>query len=264
MGPRSNRRLASVVVLFVLVLSGLALGTGDAASATLKKYAATGDSIARGSAGWPPDDWLGDAHGYPDELIGFLGAGHTLEKVAVNGDDTSDLLGHLTTPGSAVQNAVLGATNVTICIGGNNLLHCADWPFDVIDDSVRACMDEGVAQFAADWPAIVDAVKALNPGARLVVMTIYNPFRGSDWQYNEVRPRLDSINSTIKSYTWKGYSVADVATKFKGTFPLFSGDWFLYYWKVCKYTNMCWLSDPHLSPAGDDYIGKIHEPYMLK
>ncbi len=227
-----------------------------------RPYAALGDSIVTGATGWPPDPF-GWGSSYADRFQGnHLGPlyGTYLVNLAENGDTSWDLLQLLRTD-ATLRYWVSRACVITICIGGNNLLRCAGWPFySDFGSSELSCASYGANRFASDWPQILAELDKLNPNAARFVMTVYNPFRDQNvwWAWNDrdnhrrLEPYLHSMRNTI--LYWQaagGYDIGDAHVDWHGT----SGGTY----RVCNYTNMCNIArDPHPTGSGDAQIAARH------
>lgn len=169
------------------------------------RYVSFGDSIAAGHA--INDDWeknygtrsqYGNSGNtktaivpgcYTDlihkDLISTLGGNVNLTSFAKSGDRVDDLIRML--DHDRVRNAVAKADYVTLCIGANDVLEPALSHLDeyinvgslanaeaVIETNFAALSDDNNAY---SYKALFDKLSAINPDARFVFTTVYNPYK---------------------------------------------------------------------------------------
>jgi hypothetical protein len=191
---------------------------------------------------------------FADFLRGVAGP-VTLNNRAVPLLKSGDLLTALkddVPPG--LRGDVRSAQILTISIGGNNLLACADDDYTNLD---AACTDEGASDFARDWPLILAEIRTgIGSTARLYVMTIYNPYKEDDPNFAVADAALQQINAVIQNPAHQAtynYKVADVYTDFRGRLPDGTE-------KTCAWTRFCEPDrDPHPSQAGHTEIARVHQ-----
>lgn len=213
-------------------------------------YTALGDSIAFGIG-------ASDNYGYVYYLRDFLTTPHccvNLANRAVPGFTSSDLLHQLQTD-AATREAVKEAKLITISIGGANLVDCT------YDPNPPACFPQAVVTFAVDWPQILNEIRnCLRARAEILVMTVYNPFRGDDPNFQAFEFFIKQINKVInncETLSIYKYLVVDVHADFLGQFT--DGRW-----KVCTWTHSCESpSDPHPTNAGHLEIARLHQLVFL-
>ncbi|RBW67895.1 GDSL-type esterase/lipase family protein [Bacillus taeanensis] len=216
-------------------------------------YVALGDSIAWG---------LGAAQnrGYVDLFYKFLvkmiDKKFILHNLAVPRFSTSSLYSQLRIDPNT-KHKVKEAKLITISIGGNNLLSAAGDNFSIIDER---CAALGVLSFQHDWPKILYEIrKRLKSKASIYVMTLYNPYRGSDPNFTKADSFIQEINRIIlnSAYIKKyKYEVVDVYSYFKGKMNE--------NWKVCKWTHFCEKErDPHPTDDGHSQIYMLHKGKLL-
>lgn len=177
-------------------------------SRALFNYVSLGDSIAVGHAideNWESQYGYQTQYGegsnkhtvivdgsYTDllmeELISVHGPGHVSAKsFAHSGDTVADLMTKLTHEG--VINAIKKADLVTVCIGANDVLQPA---MTRINEYINAG-DSALAEISADvtaklntlnndsastsFVALFDALNRINPDAKYVFTTVYNPYK---------------------------------------------------------------------------------------
>lgn len=169
-------------------------------------YVSFGDSIAAGHAidsNWETNYGTGSQYGvngntetvivpgcYTDiirnELVSIYGASNVFVKsFARSGDKVSDLMDKLTH--AAVISALEKADLVTVCIGANDVLGYVPGGMDdyiqngdtsTIDAAVEtsmATLDNDAA--ATSYKSLFDRLAAINPNAKYVFTTIYNPYK---------------------------------------------------------------------------------------
>ena len=209
-------------------------------------YTALGNSIAFGIG-------ASDHYGYVYYLRDFLTTPHccvSLANRAVPGFTSSDLL-HQLRNDAPTREAVREAKLITISIGGNNFLNCPSAP------NPPACFAEGVATFVVDWPQILNEIRnCIRARAEILVMTIYNPLRGDDPNFQNLEFFIQQINKVINNCESRSiykYLVVDVHADFLGQFT--DGRW-----KVCTWTHFCEPTpDPHPTNAGHLEIARLHQ-----
>ena len=169
------------------------------------RYVALGDSIAVGHA--INTDWEAN-YGYqtqygencntqtvivPDsytdlihkDLIEQYSGLAAATSFAHSGDMVSDLMAKLNH--TTVRDAIAKANIVTVCIGANDVLQPALMNFDQYVNSgdlsgITAIVQANLAKLANDndansYKALFDKLVAINPNAKYVFTTIYNPYK---------------------------------------------------------------------------------------
>lgn len=215
------------------------------------QYTALGNSIAFGTGAH-------NNYGYVHYLRDFLKALYpcvNLLNQANSGFTSSDLLQQLQHD-AFTRAAVKKADMITISVGGANLLDCIN------ATDIPACLSNGVAAFAHDWPLILKEIrKSIGSNAEIYVMTVYNPFRGDDPNYFTVEFFIKQINHVIHNHKYRSsfhYDVVEVHSDFQGLFS--DGRW-----KVCTWTHFCQVPpDPHPTDSGHLEIARLHELVFLK
>jgi lysophospholipase L1-like esterase len=205
------------------------------------KYAALGDSVPAGDALPSPED--GNYAALLSAAMTQVGYEVNFHNVSVSGQATAGLLAELTTPGSRTMAAVAGADIVTVNIGGNNVLYPMIGFFNEfmsglgITDIAAAnpmqlaglvgalagytltaeqigILEAGVAGFAADFPQIIAAVRALAPGSVVIVSTIFNPIPAELAMYDAAELIVGALNEIITAGDGIFYIVADTYAAF--------------------------------------------------
>ena len=233
--------LLSLAMLFTLLPPGAALAASPS-------YVALGDSITTGYG------LAEEETAFPTTVANNVGA--TLTDLAANGETSASLLTKLQTDGS-VKTAVSDADVITITIGGNDLMdalyaYLAEKYNEGKDESTQMTAEQikemltgqggavnigtlwslitpltqfpsatefttAVDMFSSNLSSIISQIKMLNAGARIVVVTQYNPYSHlSNQTIGSVVTAFDNgiqqLNEKISSQT--DIKVADVYTVF--------------------------------------------------
>ena len=224
------------------VLNALPVLHADAADT---KILILGDSI---SAGYGLKN---GENGYYDYLADVTGG--TVTNLAVSGDATENLIEKLDT--DAYRNAVTDANLICISIGGNDLLRPAQAYVESMRKDGESLLDTVIrvakegdpqtliigmtraltpARTAAktNFPLIESKIRALNPNAKIVMQTIYNPFEVSPEYLAQKNYSADTLNNYQKLTTYinntvnsinkvirelKSISYADIYEDFNGS-----------------------------------------------
>ncbi|HEX2924914.1 MAG TPA: GDSL-type esterase/lipase family protein [Ruminiclostridium sp.] len=174
-------------------------------------------------------------------------------NLGVEGYGSTELLKLITNPSSQQKSDIdrlKKASLVTITVGGNNLLiplisavnaklgsgksiytsNASEIQTAVLGllfdqtslTNLENALKDGVLKFTGDakqkkpgeFAAIISQIKRLNPKAKIIVQTLYNPYK--DLLFPEFAGYLDAMNSAIinGSSGGKNYMVADVASAF--------------------------------------------------
>lgn len=171
------------------------------------RYVSLGDSIAAGhtiNSAWAEDYGTGSQYGnngntqtaivpnsYTDlihkDLVSLYGGTVSATSFAKSGDRVDDLIAML--DHDVVNRAIAKADYVTVCIGANDVLEPAlsqleDYinAGDSALQEIQAVVDANLAVLADDtnansYTALFNKLSAINPDAKYVFMTVYNPYR---------------------------------------------------------------------------------------
>ena len=170
------------------------------------RYVSLGDSIAAGhtiNGDWERDYGTGSQYGnngntkttivpncYTDlihkELEATYGEGYVFTtSFAKSGDTVSDLIAKL--DHAPVREAISKANLVTLCIGANDVLQPAMSNLDQYINHgnlsvIESTVEENLAILnddsnALSYRALFDKLKTINPKAKFVFTTIYNPYK---------------------------------------------------------------------------------------
>lgn len=207
------------------------------ASKTKTHYVSLGDSIAAGhtiNAEWASNYGEGSQYGkngnlstvivpqsYTDlirnELVNIHGADHvSVTSFARSGDTVADLMDKLSH--AAVRSAIEQADIVTICIGANDVLQPAMSRLEEYINAgasalagMTALVDANLAVLADDnnansYAALFNKLFSINPYAKYVFTTIYNPYKYL-WLDDGVNGFLGPILNTIPDISILGFDI---------------------------------------------------------
>ncbi len=223
-------------------------------------YVALGDSLATGSTS--RGTTTSYVHGFRSFLEAEYGVEVTLENLAADGDDSTDLLAWLDDETFAYK--VSQAHIITLSIGGNNIMHAGRNSFSDIDEDAA---EEGTGRFEEEYALIIARIRDLNPDAQIISMTLYNPYNTKPITGYEDDPRLHNITKEyvdrINDQIWDiadsddvNYFVADVYS----SFLQYANDGkmgeitYFYPHRWVKFTR-----DPHPNQTGQNLMRAIHE-----
>jgi lysophospholipase L1-like esterase len=201
-----------------------------------------------------------------------------VQKLATNGYRTNDIyvklgLAEGTIMDAVYENAIKGASIITISLGGNNLMQAAKdsssysgYNFNVVNDAIA---QQGVKDFNDQWAPIINKIRELNSNAQIIVTTVYNPFNelSDSTLHNQIDSylfRLDGtgVNDVITSSSNMGYSVADVYKAFNDSYSNNMGVVTYFYpssWDIAGILTR----NPHPNVAGQDIITRLHKEVYI-
>lgn len=263
---RRARRPLTFLFAAVFSLTSLFASVSFAAEPVIINYVALGDSIATGTV-----DYWSSISPYVKYFHDFLKTQHpaatvNLTNLAQDGDRSNELLAKLRNSDFAAT--VANAQVITISMGGNNLMQAAAVPgFTSIDWGLA---DQGVTDFAEQWPQIVQKIRELNPTAKIIVLTVYNPYNKSPSNlykddrglFDATEPYLHQINDLIRHYAQgdkPAYSVADVNGAFMAYQPSSMGSVTYMYPAWYQYL----FRNPHPQALGQQIITSLHQEAYL-
>ena len=172
--------------------SELSETTGEEA-VFMPQYVSLGDSIANGYG-------LGNEKSYTTLLAEALGYSDVLSE-CVDGQTSSDLLAAI---GASTANYE-GARLVTVSTGANNILGPAMPALLMLmvapeigvstiqSPSFDAMLRDGITRLRTDLPKIVSALREKNGDMEIVLLSVYNPFRG-------VKVPLSAADGTVTEF----------------------------------------------------------------
>lgn len=199
-------------------------------SPPLARYVSLGDSIAAGhtiNSAWEDDYGTNSQYGnngntqtaivpnsYTDlihkDLVSLYGGTVSAMSFAKSGDRVDDLIAML--DHDVVNRAIAKADYVTVCIGANDVLEPAlsqleDYinAGDSALQEIQAVVNANLAILADDtnansYTALFNKLSAINPDAKYVFMTVYNPYRylhideGTDGFFSPLLNTIPDIN----------------------------------------------------------------------
>ena len=200
------RKFLCVVLSLLVCLSCTAIAGAQEAPLS---YVVLGDSIGWGAGVLNSDE----------AAFGKIVAdteGYAFKNDAVNGYTTSDLLRHLEKPEIAAD--VENADIISVSIGGNNFLR-GNMKQLIADASSGdySGFDAIAENFYAEFSAIIEKIKELNPDALILAQTLYNP--GQESIREIYQQGADRLNAGYRRYLAENpgaYELLEVADAFLG------------------------------------------------
>ena len=202
--------ILSVVVFCALafVISGVKLNASAELIQQTVNYVSLGDSIAAGyglsgyDASYQLDGSVFVEDSYAKKFADYLKTKYSTVNASsfgVSGDTVSDLINKVTNTAnpdySDLQVAVASADIITICIGANNILGPAkDDLGNQIQEglfanvgssnvemqlnyvSTEQAMDDGLIQIGSQLGDLIDEIRNVNAGAKIIFLDVYNPY----------------------------------------------------------------------------------------
>lgn len=235
--------LFKMIFTVLIILIFLKRDVNDIYIGSTCTYTALGDSIAFGSGATNRYGYVYRFYDYLRVRVGNV----KLKNLSFLGRTSSGLLKQLQT-NIETWHAVKYAKIITISIGGNNLLKSAWGNYTMIDEKIALA---GVEKFCDDWSKILHCIrKQIGSRAKIYVMTLYNPFRIEDPNYDAANRFITRINNCIADpelIALYKYVVVDVYSLFESN-P--DKDW-------TKFTQS--LRNPHPNDEGHHQIALLHE-----
>lgn len=254
------KKLTSSIIAFIMLFLSFIAAVpvyADTVNVTPPKYVALGDSISFGMSATNNMGYTAMFSNHLKSLQPYTNLDFVNKSLP--GYTTTELLQQIMNP--SVQAELSNANIITISIGGNNLLtpligtiaaafqldpnsqtFIAELtakiagnpndaalilgklqdPTDPLAQMLNAGLQNGVAKFAAELPAIISTIRTLSPNSKIYFNTLYNPLPASDPLYSQYNALIGSINSGILAgSTALIYNVVDVAAIFSNyTGPL--------------------------------------------
>ena len=187
-----------------------------AVEARAVRFVVLGDSIAAGAMLRSKSD------AYASLVAGAKGYG--LRNLAVNGYNSADLR-EMVTRDEAAREEIARADIIAVSIGGNDMLHTGDilgsLALGMLGDyeALEPIMGPVFAGNRENLAAIVTELRALNPEARLIVQTLYNPAFPLPSLREAYGRGVEIINKSIYDYLEQNpgaFEIADVYSAFEG------------------------------------------------
>ena len=205
------------LLLCAVMLCGACL---PALAAGRTYYVVLGDSISRGAGIRNPNEAcygriIANTNGYDYANFG------------VDGNMSDDLLSKLYRD-TGVINAVKAADIISISIGGNDFLR-DNMPAMIAKGLVEdyGQIDRIVSGFSENFNVIIAKIKEYNPGALLLVQTLYNPMEGTAVVNKVYAQALSQLNAVYTDYAAAHpgeIEIVDVAAAFAGKSGLIAID----------------------------------------
>lgn len=242
MGIELKHTLIKKVFINILcVLTVVSAGFSDVSAEDISRITILGDSISSGY-GLSENDrnyggWLGE----------YFGA--EVRNFAAVGETTSQLMDIIETDSEVVE-SLENADLICVSIGGNDILDIfyedlkgiadgfsvsRNGNFSVSPESIEklilsfsSSLGPASAEAGKNIGEISDRITEINPEARLVFQTVYNPFETDDESmkslytplYTFTSIYLSAINNAVKSNDKIAF--ADIQNKFRGNCPQFT------------------------------------------
>lgn len=238
-----RRILLAVFTVFIMLIPGTA-AMGETAD---KKLTVLGDSIASGYglAEYAP----GNNYSAPLSFGNMLGAEfESYRNFAADGRTSRQLLDALTAPSGTLADAVCDADVIVISIGGNDFLQpmisavkkaamgdyeliaaifkgefraemLGDYSQRILTSALDAAKLVDVEKTAENIRKCVKIISDMNPNARIILMTVYDPFSGNvllKAASDVAKERLSVLNTEIMAMEDGNVSVIDVYSAFDG------------------------------------------------
>jgi lysophospholipase L1-like esterase len=222
-------------------------------------YVALGDSLATGTTS--RGTTTSYVYGFYNNLkTTYSDATVTMKNLSNDGDKASDLLSKLTNDSTFIAE-VTKANIITVSIGGNNILGAGKNSFSQIDHQIA---EDGTKAFESEYNLIIKKIRELNNDAKIIAMTLYNPYNtvaisgytGDPKLHEEIKPYIRRINAQIQGITDSNYKVADVYSHFLTNYAdkgKMGSVTYFYPSSLLKFTR-----DPHPNQTGQNEMAKIH------
>lgn len=246
--------------------------------ASLGNLTVVGDSIA---SGYGLSGYVsGDDYSAPGSFGSILSANcDSYANFAVDGRKSGELLSALSD--EKIADSISGADNVVVSIGGNDFLKpifntvkveaitdtaviqaildgtfkaemISEYTNRIMTAALSAAENVDTAATVGNIRQITERIHELNPDARIVLLTVYNPFNGNvllSAAGNVAEGKLAELNNGIKALESDYVKVADIYGAFRG--------------KEGQVTNINKL-DIHPNSEGHIIIGREIKKALLK
>lgn len=239
-----RKTMLAILIIFSMLIP-TAGASGDAV--TNKMLTVLGDSIASGYG--LSEYTAGNNYSAPLSFGNMLGAEfESYRNFAVDGRTSRQLLDALSAPNEALEAAVKDADVIVVSIGGNDFLQpmisavkkaalgdyelfarilsegfSADMPGEYLQKILTSALDAAkgvdIQKTAANIKECVNIISKENPNARIILMTIYDPFSGSvllKAASDVAKERLSILNSAICELESENVNIIDVYGAFDG------------------------------------------------
>ncbi|MBD5128852.1 MAG: hypothetical protein HDT43_02845 [Ruminococcaceae bacterium] len=220
------------------------------ANSESKKYGSVtviGDSIA---SGYGLSEYVsGNNYSALDSFGNLLGAESAeYENYAVDGRRSDELLEVFSDKNSPLVSSVSETDNVIISIGGNDFLkpmldaiktraftdtdfflsilegdisagNISEYSNGILQSALTAARNVDVDGTVGNIRKVTEKISSLNPDARIILLTVYNPFAGNvllTAASEAAEEKLAALNDGIKSLEGDRIFIADIYEVFKG------------------------------------------------
>lgn len=266
------KKLLITAVIFLTAISG-------SAPAERGSITVLGDSIA---SGYGLSDYVsGNNYSAPESFGNLLGAGNPQYKnYAVDGRNSDELLAAVSDENDPIMSSISNAGNVIISIGGNDFLmpmlnavktaaltdtdffmsilggdissgSISEYSNNILRSALTAARAVDVEHSVNNIRRITERISALAPDARVILLTVYDPFSGNvllTAASEAAEEKLAELNGGIKSLEGGNVFVADIYSEFKG--------------HESEFTNIGRL-DIHPNGAGHERIYEVLSEMLL-
>lgn len=234
------KKLLISAVIFLSAISG-SISEGRGSITVL------GDSIA---SGYGLSEYVpGNDYSAPESFGNLLGAESThYENFAVDGRRSDELLDAVSDENDPIVRSISETDNVIISIGGNDFLKpmldaiktaaltdtdffmsvlegdisagkISEYSNNILQSALTAAKGVDVDGSISNIRKITDRILSINPDARIILLTVYNPFSGNvllTAASEAAEEKLAELNGGIRSLAGGSIYVADIYEAFKG------------------------------------------------
>lgn len=198
------KRFISLLLAFAMLFAFCTIGFADDQT---KNYVVLGDSIARGSGIFNPNE-----ASYGKMVANTNGYNYT--NYGVNGDMTTDLLSVL--DNSYVAQSVKDADIISVSIGANNLIqHNAPLLFLRVLAGDTGFVNKALTEFYDSFKLVIAKIKELNPDALILMQTVYNPAFLAKDTFDDIICRLNEYYGKYLEENPGAYEIVDVYSAMK-------------------------------------------------
>lgn len=222
--------------------------SGARAAEDRENITVAGDSIA---SGYGLSEYVsGNNYSALDSFGNLLASSGHYENYAVDGRKSKELLDAFSDNGAPLVKSVSNADSVIISIGGNDFLKpmldavktaaltdadfflsilrgdisagkVSDYSNNILQSALTAARDVDVGKSVSNIEKITEKINELNPRAKIIILTVYNPFAGNVLlaaASEAAEEKLAELNGGIRALADSNSNViiADVYEAFKG------------------------------------------------